>query len=102
MLQQHARRIIAVDVDGVLLDTHTPWLENYNAASGDNLDPESIRGWDLKCFVRPEWCERINRLRTPELYDRALPIFGAQAGIEALLRQGHRLVLLGQVGEWGR
>jgi 5'(3')-deoxyribonucleotidase len=45
---------ILFDLDGVLADIHTPWLEAYNKDFNDNLKPEDIVDWDIKQFVKDE------------------------------------------------
>lgn len=85
---------IVLDVDGVLLDIHTPWLEKYNRLYDDNLRREDIVVWDSHTLVKPECGKKYYGLRTPDLYDEVLPIPGAQDGVEELLRMGHHLVVV--------
>lgn len=85
--------LIALDVDNVLLDVHTPWRERYNRASGGNLRYEDVTTWEWP--LHPGWTrERISALRTPNIYRETLPLAGAQTGVCELLRQGHTLVVV--------
>lgn len=88
------REIIAIDVDGVLLDIDTPWREKYNQLSGDNLQKEDVVVWESHTLVKPEWQKKYYSLRTPDLYDIARPIEGAAAGVRLLRRLGYQLVAL--------
>lgn len=70
-------RVIAFDVDGVLADCHTPWLERYNRDYDDNLTLDKITKWDIHSFCKPECNHRIYDYLTPNLYDETKPIPGA-------------------------
>jgi 5'-nucleotidase len=94
VLLPYARRIIALDIDDVLLDLVTPWVAKYAALTGHQLTKADIRSWDMGQYTRPEWRERFYDLRTPDIYVDMCPIEGAQAGVEELLHQGHTLVAL--------
>jgi 5'(3')-deoxyribonucleotidase len=84
--------VIALDVDGVLLDIDTPWRAKYGRLSGHTLTKEEVTEWDYDRFVLPTWRGRFAQLRTPDLYDVALPIEGAQEGVRELLGMGHLVV----------
>ena len=85
---------VALDADGVLLDIVTPWLAKYNREAGDTLRYEDITTW-LWPLKYAEWTEaRKDLLRTPDLYAAARPIQGALDGVNTLLDQGHRLVVV--------
>lgn len=94
MLNPHARRTIGLDVDGVLLDIHTPWLREYTIASGHQITTDDLRGWNLYDYIRSDWCSRFDAFRTPALYLVTRPIPGAVEGVRELARQGHRLVVV--------
>lgn len=83
---------IGLDVDDVLLDHISAWVTLYNEASGDHLSPAQVTSWDIRRFVTPTFYDRVYTLRTPELYERVEPVFGAVEGVLALQSAGHRLV----------
>jgi 5'(3')-deoxyribonucleotidase len=85
---------IALDADGVLFDIMTPWLTVYNHFSGDSLKVEDITDWDVRKFVKPAYREVIYDFRLPECYDAVQPLPGSLTGVDALLRMGHRLVVV--------
>ncbi len=85
--------IIAIDIDGTLLDIHTPWLAKYNKISGDNLQPKDIKCYYFGDVVKPAYSQSIYSMRTPDLYDYATPIPGAQCAIEKL-KKDHQLVII--------
>jgi len=96
--------LIAVDVDGVLCDLHTPWLELYNADWEDDLEAKDILSWNIQEWVKPECGERIFdylESRGDYLYGRETPMIpGSLQGIIRLRRCGHRVVFVSScVGE---
>jgi 5'(3')-deoxyribonucleotidase len=86
--------LVKLDVDGVLIDIHKPWLAVYNALSGDNLKRSDLTRWEIHEFVKPGWEQKIYECRLPELYDRAQPLPGAQFLVKMLQELGHRLVVV--------
>jgi 5'-nucleotidase len=69
--------IIALDVDGVLLDLHTPWLARYNRDYNDSLSVEQVTDWSIHKFVKPECGKRIYDYLDDEIYNLVHPIPGA-------------------------
>jgi 5'(3')-deoxyribonucleotidase len=53
------KQIIALDVDGILLDLHTPWLARYNRDYNDSLRVEQVTDWSIHKFVKPECGKKI-------------------------------------------
>lgn len=84
--------IIICDVDGVVADLHTPWLQRYNEMSGDSLTVDKIVTWHISDYVKPEYRSRMfDILREPDLYKDVKPIPGALEAIQ-YLRTLHRVV----------
>lgn len=85
--------IIAVDVDGVVADMHTEWLNRYNVDYNDKLTIQDIVSWDTHLYVKPECGKNIYKyLNSQTLYNWVLPTVGAQTGVADLRRLGHRVV----------
>jgi 5'-nucleotidase len=80
--------IIALDVDEVLADLYTAWLNRYNAAYSDDLCPCDMDGWDMVSQVKPECGERIYDFLTPDIYDEVKPFHGALETVTKLREQG--------------
>jgi 5'-nucleotidase len=81
---------IMLDVDGVILDTQSSWLELYNADYNDKLTNADIVGWDLVPFVKPECGNRIyDYLDYPHFYDRTQAIKGSVKGVATLREMGY-------------
>ncbi len=64
---------IALDVDGTLAETHTPWIERYNKMKGTNFKVSDIRDWHyltigsnleemLPLYV-PVWSEDFKKIK---------------------------------------
>ena len=61
-----APKILAFDIDGVLADLHTAWLDEYNKDFDDNLTISYITQWEMDKFVKPECGKKIfNYLKRP-------------------------------------
>lgn len=83
---------IGLDVDDVVLDLLTPWLNAYNRKHEDaNWTPEDLTQWeiwhDIGCSK-----EEMYALLTPDLYDNAQPIPGALEAAKAIRELGHDIV----------
>lgn len=85
--------IIGIDIDGTLLDIHTPWLAKYNKISGDTLKQEDIKVYYFGDVVKPAYSQAIYSMRTPDLYSVAIPVPGAQYAVNEL-RKSHQLVVV--------
>lgn len=80
-------KIIAVDVDGTVANTHLPWLERYNNEYNDNLTEKDWISWDIHKIVKPECGKRIYKyIEDPSLYDDVKPIKGSQEKVKILQR----------------
>ena len=86
--------IIAIDIDGTLLDIHSVWLEKYNRISGDDMQVKDITKYYFYDLVKPAYQNVIGSMRTPDLYDRVRPVSGSIEAIINLSRYGHHLVCL--------
>lgn len=89
------KKIILVDVDGVVADIHTAWLRSYNRDYNDTLQVSDIKAWAMHEFVKPECGKNIYRyLNFPDFYDDVLPIEGALEGVQILRDFGYRIVFV--------
>jgi 5'(3')-deoxyribonucleotidase len=79
--------IIALDVDDLIADLVSHWLDLYNMEYDDNLRINEITDWDITKFVLPECGSKIyNFLNYPGLYSGVLPIPVAIEGVQVLKR----------------
>lgn len=85
--------VIALDVDSVLLDALTPWLNALNETTGHRLTPRDIDRWDFHELFGVSSSEMWQH-RKPEHYATCEPVAGAQEGVEALRAEGYHLVAL--------
>ena len=86
---------IALDMDGVLADLHTEWLNRYNRDYGDNLKPSDILSWDIHKYVKVQCGNRIyGYLDDIDLYDNVQPLPGAREITEHLVDAGHTLLVV--------
>jgi 5'(3')-deoxyribonucleotidase len=87
------KRIAFIDVDGVVADLATAWLDAYNKDYGDNLCPDDLTEWNLVNKVVPECGEKImDYLHDPNLYNNAKQIPGALDGVSYIRSLGYRVV----------
>lgn len=86
--------LIALDADGVALDLHTPWADEFYQRTGVQVTPAEMNDWRwdkrLSPALRKEWW----KARSPELYKKVEPIPGAVEGYRKLLGLGHRIVFV--------
>lgn len=86
------KKIVAVDVDGVVANNHIEWVRLYNRDYNDNLISSEITSWGIHAFVKPECGLKIyDYLEDPTLYDNVTPIEGALDGVNKLC-QSYRVV----------
>lgn len=86
------RKILAIDVDGVVADLHTTWLNMYNKDWNDNLQTEDIVDWNIHQFTKKE-CGMLmyDYIENPFIYDYVNPIEGSFKYIP-LLREKYRII----------
>ncbi len=81
--------IFACDIDGVVADLLTVWLQLYNKDYNDNLKKHQITDWDTTLFVKPECGNSIySYLDYKLLYTMVKAIPGAKNGIAELRKLG--------------
>jgi 5'(3')-deoxyribonucleotidase len=84
---------IGFDVDDVLCDLLTPWLDSYNAEFGTTWTPAQLTQWEIWLDLGGREEDVYRHLR-PSLYDVAKPHEGALATVEAIRELGHQVVFL--------
>jgi len=82
-------RTIAFDIDGVLADTHRPWLSDYNRDYNDTLTSEQITQWDMSRLVKKECGKKIYSYLTPHLFLRVPVIAGALKMVQEARKAGN-------------
>lgn len=94
--------IVAIDVDGVVADLITTWLNRYNKDYSDNVLPSHIINWNFSNLVK---CGTniFKYIQDPTTYDSVNPIIGSKEAIE-LLRNYFRVIFVtsSTVGTLGR
>ena len=79
------RKVIGVDVDGVVADLHTVWVDIYNQQTGDTLRVSEITDWAVPPFMNKlSHYEAVQIIKDPSIYDYVEPIHGAIEAIEAI------------------
>jgi 5'-nucleotidase len=77
---------IGIDVDEVVADLHTAWLDRYNLLYDDAVTPADILSWEIEKYVS---CgKKIFNLLTPDIYREVKPIAGAFTACEQYRRLG--------------
>jgi 5'-nucleotidase len=85
---------IAIDVDGVCADLHTPWLAAYNDDYDDCMTPEDITSWNMHEHVKLNCGRNIYKYLKAELYDKVKPVEGALQAVNALREAGYRVIFV--------
>jgi len=76
---------VLIELDGVIADLRSVWVERYNREWNDTLTVDQITSWDIGDFVRPEarqWMFDV--LADEKLYDTVEPVPHAIEGLMAL------------------
>jgi 5'(3')-deoxyribonucleotidase len=75
---------ICIDIDGVLGDLITPWVEKYNNTYDDNLKVSDIDVWDWHVKTKKECGEKIYKMLTPDLFENLPVVEGSQEVVSKL------------------
>lgn len=87
---------IGIDVDGVIADNHTAWLNRYNRAHEDaNFTPEDLTQWEFWNDLLPgcDWAH-LKSFWTPDIYEEVQPFPGSVEAIRAMEAMGHEVVFI--------
>jgi 5'(3')-deoxyribonucleotidase len=85
------QRLIAIDVDGVVVNLLYSWLRRYNQEFEDHLTPADVTSFNLRDVVKPAAHDRIYEyLQEPGLYDEAPVIPYARRVVARLCELGYR------------
>lgn len=85
---------IAVDMDQVLVDLLTPWLERYNNDYQDNLKPSDIVSWNFCHIVKPECHKKIYTYLDDQSLFESLPIMDGSQEILKTLSNDYELFVV--------
>ena len=87
---------LGLDVDQVVADLHTPWLNSYNALYNDRLTPADITEWEIENVVKPECGRKIYTLLDPEMYvdGRVQRIPGSWEAVVKLRAKGYDIAFV--------
>jgi 5'(3')-deoxyribonucleotidase len=88
---------IAFDVDGVLADLCTAWLNKYNKDYKDTLTPYDITEWDTAKFVKPECGNKIFEYLVPKLWKSVKPIDGGIECVQFARKNDYRVIFVTSV-----
>jgi len=85
---------IILDVDGVVADLMTPWLNEYNKDYGDTLNVSDIQSWNAHSYTKPECGTKFyNYIEDPTLYDVVLPTSpDVLEFVSQIKKEGHRVI----------
>lgn len=86
-----ARRIL-VDMDGILADLQSPWIDAYNRETGDSLAMSDVTDWGIENFMT-RMDEPWDILRRPGFFAQLEPLPGAVEGFKALQEMGHEILI---------
>lgn len=90
--------VVIVDLDGIVADLLTPWLEAYNDLYDDSLEIHHVLSWDIHKYVKPECGKKIYGLiGEPNFYNRVPALDGAVEGVNQLIADGHEIFMCSAV-----
>lgn len=86
---------ICIDMDGVLADINTPWLDYLNKEFDENLTREDIKDWSIHQFCKNATPKEVYRWLSQHCdFGTLEPIKDAIHGMEMLRAQGHQLTIV--------
>jgi 5'(3')-deoxyribonucleotidase len=85
---------IAIDVDGVLLDLVTPWLERLHARTGYKIYYEDVKTFNIETLLPEYLRSTFTSFLDDTIYDYVQPVLDAPWGVMELAKMGHSLILV--------
>ncbi len=86
--------VILCDLDGIVADLFTPWLEMYNEEWDDDLELAEITDWDMHQFVKEAAREHIYKyFDLPDFFANLKPLPGAVEALRTIHAMGHELMI---------
>lgn len=84
--------LIGVDIDGVISDSYPVWLQELNLHYGKNITV--LTDYEIHLVFDVPWDDMNNFFvqNSERLLFMPKPVPGAKEGIEALIREGHKIV----------
>lgn len=83
---------IVTDLDGIVADLHSAWLDDINRRSGLSLTKADIHSYMMETVV-PKGVDVYAFLNTPGAYDRLPEIDGACSTLQQLQEDGHTILV---------
>lgn len=89
--------VLFIDIDGVMADSITWWIELYNRDHGTNHKKEDVTGWDTRECIKADLSPYFSN------YDGVESVVGAKHSVH-ILRHYYRIVFatVGNGSEWLR
>lgn len=83
---------IGVDIDGVISDSYTVWLQELNQYYGKNITV--LEDYEMHLVFDVPWDDMNNFFvqNVQKLFSIPKPMKGAKEGIETLLAEGHEVI----------
>jgi len=89
------KRLIALDIDGVLADLISEVLNLYNNDWEDNLTPADIREWMFHKLVKPECGTKVYAyMKIPTIYNNVKPYPYAKELVLWLKNEEYRVIFI--------
>lgn len=81
---------ILCDMDGIITDLLTKWLNRYNDDHDDDLTIADIKTWNVSDAVKPEVGDEIYKyIEEPDFFEDLAPIPGAIKALSLFNAEGH-------------
>jgi 5'(3')-deoxyribonucleotidase len=85
--------IIGIDVDDVIANLMSRWLEYYNFDHEDNLKEQDIKSWAISKYTKIG-DSIYDYLKLPSLYDDIHPVSNSVWGISCLRKMSFKIVFI--------
>lgn len=87
--------VVGVDLDDVLWGLLDAWLLRWNEVTGDNIQPEDIKSWDIARYVNKGTKEMLFYiLEQNDFWGTVQPYADAQEYLKRLIDDGYDVVVV--------
>lgn len=88
-------KVVRVDMDGVIADLQTPWLNRINEEFGCNVCVDDLTSWNMGNFLPAAASKSYHKhLHDLKLYEEVEPYPGALEGIGEVRRLGYHVLFV--------
>ena len=91
-MKSKSETIILVDMDDVMIDLVTHWVETLNKKYNTNVKPQDVTDWDISMFFPSISVEQVfEPLKQKEFWKSIKPVADAQQYLKTMWKEGYKI-----------